>query len=242
MHNVEAGSEGRASVSRRDLIFGVLLLSAAGVTFARLPRETVIGMPRGTVEDAIPTIFGDWKESQQGDIVLPPEDERLAAATYDDQFFRTYVNANGDQIMLLIAYARTQSSMLMVHRPESCYPGSGFEISANDAVLIPLASEINIPGRFLSANKASRSEQVLYWTRFGNEFASDWDKQRQSIALQSLRGLVPDGALIRASIISSDADQSKALLEGFVAKLYEASNREARGLLAGNFNSRSRMV
>lgn len=227
----------KPSLGRRELVLGSLLMGTAALSFMRLPRTPVVGMTEGDAQSAIPRKFGRWFEiSPAEDIVVPPEDERKAAAVYDEQIMRTYENSSSQQIMLLVAYARRQSSMLMVHRPESCYPGSGFTIVSNDVVRIPITSGLAIDGRFLTAKLDSRTEQVLYWTRFGNEMPVDWDAQRWSIATQALKGLVPDGALIRISIISPDASEALETLKAFAAALVKHAAPEGRGLLVGPTN------
>jgi EpsI family protein len=194
-------------------------------------------MTEGNAQSVLPRRIGRWLEiPPPEDIVVPPEDERNAAALYDEQVMRTYENGRSQQIMLLVAYARSQSSMLMVHRPESCYPGSGFTIVSNEVVQIPIGSGLTISGRFLTTKLDSRTEQVLYWTRFGNEMPVDWDAQRWSIAAQALKGMVPDGALVRMSIISPDASGSLAILEAFAADLVKHAGAEGQGLLVGPAN------
>lgn len=237
MVNDDARSRNSALMARRDLLIGFMLIGTAALSFARLPRTPVIGLTRGSAQDVIPRRVEGWTEvGSPEDIVLPPEDERKAAAIYDEQVMRAYVNGRSDSIMLLVAYARSQSSMLMVHRPESCYPGAGFTILSNEAVKIRVGSQLSVDGRFLTTKRDSRVEQVLYWTRFGNETPSDWDAQRWSIAAQALQGFVPDGALVRLSTVSQDASQSLNLLREFAAELVRTSGPEGRGLLLGPAN------
>jgi EpsI family protein len=177
--------------------------------------------------------FGDWHGGPDEGFVMPPEDERKAAAVYDELVALAYRNSGGARVMLLIAYARNQSSMLMVHRPESCYPGAGFVITNDRPVAIALASDKRIAGRFISAQRLPRIEQVLYWTRLGNEFVVSWDEERESLAIQNLRGFVPDGVLVRASVIDANETAARDLLSGFLAELYRSSGASARALLTG---------
>ncbi|MEW9854473.1 exosortase-associated protein EpsI, V-type [Novosphingobium sp. M1R2S20] len=225
------------SLTRRELILGSLILGTAAVSFARLPRTPVIGLAEGNSQDVLPKVVGEWVEIPSAeDIVVPPEDERKAAAIYDEQVMRTYQNGKSQQIMLLVAYARSQSSMLMVHRPESCYPGSGFTIISNDVVEIPIVPGLSVSGRFLTTKLDSRTEQVLYWTRFGNETPVDWDDQRWTIATQALKGKIPDGALVRMSIISPNISESLTILQSFAADLVKESGSNGQGLLVGPAN------
>lgn len=224
-------------VGRRDFLIGALLLGTAGVAFARLPRTPVVALGPVALDSVIPSTIGPWQLIADDDLVRPPDDERKAASVYEDELSRTYVRADGAAVMFLIAYARSQSGMLMVHRPESCYPGSGFTITADRAITVPLAAGLAPGGRFLSTERGERIEQVLYWTRLGNDFPIDWDSERQELARQNLRGLIPDGALVRLSIISPDPQGSLALLREFAADVFRASGRDGRALLAGPANA-----
>lgn len=220
-------------LSRRKLVVGGLLLATAGIGFARLPRTPVVALGPTPIDEIVPTRVGPWRSVVDKNLVMPPEDERAAAAVYEDQLARTYLRDDGGSVMLMIAYARKQSGMLMVHRPESCYPGSGFKITADRAVDIPLPPNHAPAGRFLSTARAERIEQVLYWTRLGRDYAVDWDDERTTLATYNLRGLIPDGALIRLSTISPDPAGSFAMLRTFAAELFRVSGAEARALLVG---------
>lgn len=223
-----------AKSTRRDALLGGALFLTAAVTWARLPSRRIVAITQGNVADTIPMKVGHWGAVPNGDWVVPPEDERKAADIYDEQVLRSYMlNGNSNAIMFVLAYDRSQSGMLMVHRPESCYPGSGFTITADEPVTIPLASGLAARGRFLSTQREDRIEQVLYWTRLGDEFPNSWDEERSFLALQNLRGLAPDGALVRLSIIDPDVEGAKMQLTRFATELYAASGRAGRAVLGG---------
>jgi EpsI family protein len=223
--------------TRREAALGVLFGITAGVTYARLPRDFVVALPSGNLNNAIPTKAATWSMVPDASFVLPPEDEQKAAAVYESQLMRSYGTKGSSPIMLLIAYAYRQSGMLMVHRPESCYPGSGFTITEIRDVDIILDDGIIAPGRFLSTVRDTRTEQVLYWTRLGNSFPVSWDDQRNSLAMQNLAGFVPDGALIRFSIIDPDAASAQVTMMGFAKALFESCGPSGRALLAGPLNA-----
>ena len=222
------------AITRRDALLGGAMLLTAAVGWSRLPSRRIVAIAQGDVSGAIPTRVGAWGPATEGDVVTPPEDERTAAAVYENEVSRAYVrDENTPAIMFVLAYARSQSGMLMVHRPESCYPGSGFTITTNEPATVPLAPDLRPPGRFLTTQRDARIEQVLYWTRLGNEFPDSWDEERRFLAWQNLRGLAPDGALIRLSTIDPDAQSAKARLTNFATALYATSNRNGRALLGG---------
>lgn len=219
-------------MKRRDLVIGGGLLAVAALTFARLPRTPIIVTAR-PIGDIVPRKVGEWQGAPSDNLVMAPDDERKAAAIYDQQLNLNYQHPSGAQIMMALAYAQSQSGMLMVHRPESCYPGSGFTITDDRATEIQIANDKVIPARFLTTQLLPRIEQVLYWTRLGTEFPTSWDEERETLAIQKLRGFIPDGILVRLSIINSDAKASFELLNEFAAELYKSSGEEGRALLVG---------
>ncbi|WP_156167064.1 exosortase-associated protein EpsI, V-type [Sphingomonas sp. Ag1] len=224
------------SLSRRDAFLGCALLATAGLSWGGLPRERVVALPNGDADDVLPTSIGTWELAPAIDFIMPPDDERQAAAVYEDQVTRTFVNGVDPAIMFVLAYDRRQSGMLMVHRPESCYPGSGFTITSDRPVDIPLAPGLMPRGRFLSTQRDERVEQVLYWTRLGNEFPQSWDEERHFLAAQNLRGIAPDGTLVRVSSVDLDPESAYARLTQFAAAMYATAGRNGRALLAGPAN------
>ena len=91
-------------------------------------------------------------------------------------------------------------------------------------------------GRFLSTQRDERVEQVLYWTRLGNEFPQSWDEERHFLAAQNLRGIAPDGTLVRVSSVDLDPESAYARLTQFAAAMYATAGRNGRALLAGPAN------
>lgn len=223
--------------SRREVLLGGALLATAGVTYALMPRTPVVALPEGGLAKAIPERVGPWRHADGAGFVLPPSDEQAAALIYEEQLTRGYDNGVDPPVMLLIAYDRMQSGLLQIHRPESCYPGSGFTISETQPVAAPLAPGLGVPANFLTATRGERVEQLLYWTRLGDAFPRDWHDQRRSIASQNLRGYVPDGVLVRMSVITPDAEFGLRHLARFAEALFANSATAGRRLLAGPANA-----
>ena len=222
--------------SRRDLLIGGLTAVTAAAAFVRMPRNHVVAVPRDDIDGVFAKNVGRWHMVPDANFVMPPADEQKAAATYEDQVVRSYSDGSDSPVMFLLAYARKQSGMLMIHRPESCYPGSGFTITATRAVTLALAPGLNVGAQFLSTQRDTRIEQVLYWTRLGNSFPRTWHDERWSLAMQSLAGDIPDGALVRVSVIDADAEAALVNLKTFAQTLFASSGRDGKALLGGPGN------
>jgi len=231
--DVSQGERVAGDQSRRELLLGGALLATAGVAYARLPRTPVVALPAGGIKDAIPQRAGPWRQADDASFVLPPSDEQAAALVYEEQLTRAYDDGVNPTIMLLIAYDRQQSGLLQIHRPESCYPGAGFTLSATQPLETRLAPALSVATSFLTATRSERVEQLIYWTRLGEAFPRDWHAQRRAIAYQNLRGYVPDGALVRMSMITPDADLALRQLTRFAAALFASAPAAGRRLLGG---------
>ena len=222
--------------SRRDLLIGGLTALTAAAAFARMPHNHVVALPGNDIDGAFAKNVGRWHMVPDANFVMPPADEQKAAAVYEDQVIRSYADGSDSSVMFLLAYARQQSGMLMIHRPESCYPGAGFTITATRPVTLALAPGLDVGAQFLSTQRDTRVEQVLYWTRLGNAFPRTWHDERWSLAMQSLAGKIPDGALVRMSVIDSDAEAALINLKTFAQTLYASSGRDGKALLGGPGN------
>ncbi len=222
-----------SQLSRRDLLVAGAILGAEAIAFARRPWKPVVAIRSGKLADVVPKQFSGWTDSGSTGLVLPPEQQKRSERVYTDVLARNYVDAADGLVMLLIAYDPTQSGMLQVHRPEACYPASGFQTTGTVPVSIPLGGNIAVPALFMTATNGPRVEQILYWTRIGYSFPLSYDEQRAALMRQNLRGFEPDGALVRMSLIDPDPVMALAHLKTFAAALFAASGQESRALLVG---------
>jgi EpsI family protein len=115
-----------------------------------------------------------------------------------------------------------------------CYPAAGFTINSTRDVLVPLGNGKSIPARFLVTQRGPRIENVLYWTRVGNDFPLRWAEQRLDMAIDNLRGFIPDGLLGRVSMISPDPDAALATLDAFFRAMLGALKPPGRKMLVGD--------
>ncbi|NIJ07803.1 EpsI family protein [Sphingomonas vulcanisoli] len=218
--------------SRRDLLIGGAMAATAGLSWARAPRHRIASIAPGGLEKVVPLKIGPWHYEPASGIVLPPPDA-LAKLLYDQQISRSYVADNELPIMLVAAYGSSQGGALQVHRPEICYPASGFRLT--DTRLHPLTVRPGdaLPARFFTATSDTRTEQVLYWTRIGDVLPTSWTQQRLAIMRNNLVGEIPDGLLLRVSTIHTDEAYATRALERFCRDLLADAGRDGRRKLVG---------
>lgn len=217
-----------AEVSRRDLLLGSAALGTAAVAAALTPRHRTTG-GGDDLAGAIPSRIGSWTHGDAEGIIRPPEAEP-SDSPYDQEIARTY-RSGAALTMLLIAYGATQSDRLQVHRPEFCYPANGFSLAPTKTLALADGRGGAIPACFFTAMLGDRREHVLYWVRIGDYFPRNWWDQHRALLMSSLRGLVPDGILVRLSTIGADADEARAQLIGFAGALLRSA--PSRALLVG---------
>jgi EpsI family protein len=222
----------RVIPSRRDLLFGGLAAATAATAFARTPRTKLRMIGDGQLEHIVPRDLGGWQDNATGGLVLPPPDQ-LAQLLYDQQVTRTYVAQDKLPVMMLMAYGSSQGGMLQIHRPEVCYPASGFRLSETRELMWQYAPGRSIPVRRFSARSDTRVEHVLYWTRIGNFLPVSWVEQRVAVMRNSLTGYIPDGLLVRMSVVSENADQAQQMIDAFARTMLERIGPGGRAKLIG---------
>jgi EpsI family protein len=216
--------------SRRQFLIGAGCLTAATIAFVRKPRKDDAFMGSTKLDSIVPTHFAGWEYVTSSGLVLPPQDQ-LVTKIYHQLLTRVYNRGDGQSIMLLIAYGGSQDGVVQIHRPEICYPASGYNLSTVQDHVAKLAPQVLIPSRFIVADSPTRKEQMIYWTRLGAEFPRRWSEQRMAVFEQNMAGIIPDGVLVRISTDSPDA--SPAILDKFAADLYGSANGLLKRLLAG---------
>ena len=207
-------------ISRRDLIVGGACVAAAAAAEAARPHRRVSLLAENrTLESFIPRAFGGWKMREGEGIITPQSEDSLAARLYNQSVGRMYEDADGNVVMLLIAYGNTQSDTLQLHRPEVCYPAFGFEIVENVPTEIPLGHGAVVPARNLVATLPGREERISYWTRIGEYLPTSNGEQRAMRFRIALQGIIPDGVLFRVSNTLPEDAEGFALNSRFAADL-----------------------
>jgi len=125
---------------------------------------------------------------------------------------------------------------MKLHRPDVCYDTGGFRVFDAEDVRLEVASGVTIGARRFHATRDDRDEHVLYWTRIGNAFPTNLDSQRLFMLKEGLRGLIPDGVLVRASTLGGTDVTAQQTLSLFARELVESSSPIGRALLVGQLN------
>ena len=221
-------------IGRRDLIIAAACLGAAGAAYQLKPRRHVSLLGSFKMADIVPVQVGAWNSRDVSDLVAPRQEGSLMAQLYGEVVERVYQHAQtGAEIMMLLAYGDSETNDLQLHRPETCYPAFGFQLSANKSARLPLAGGGGLPARRLVADAPGRRECIVYWSRLGEFLPIDNDEQRVDRLRTAFSGYIADGVLARFSILSSDTSAGLATVESFFPALVASVAPAHRSALIG---------
>lgn len=219
------------TATRRDLLIGGVGLLCAGASIAVAQNTDVEPLPAEALDDALPQTLGIWRAIPAAGVVLPPAGA-LSKRLYSNVMVRAYENGQS-AVTLLLAYGALQSGGMQMHRPELCYPAAGFAIASSQRVDLPLSPHRHIAAKLLDTRSSVRQEQVLYWTRIGDEFPTSRIDQRWAVLRQNFSGRIPDGMLVRTSVVSRSPDDALPILKSFVSSMITGVQAPALKLLLG---------
>ena len=223
-------------VSSAAKVFIAFIITATCTHWATPRLSAISNEPK--LEETVPRQFGDWREltNPYPQVSLATGPEAELNQPYDQTVMRTYVNSQGQQIMLALAWGRHQRQEVKVHRPELCYVAQGFKVSSlTTATFRGIAGygEI-IKGKHMIVRASRDGEAVAYWIRIGTLYSENAIETRTHIFKEGLAGRIPDGILVRASQkiqLDTDAEKAFPLLEAFLAELVAATPENARLLM-----------
>lgn len=203
--------------ARIGLSIGLAMIVASILATLLVPKR-VVDEPGPHLAEFVPTRFGAWTAIQS-----PLEQVSLTAQkdgapdpmqlAYDDSLLRTYTRPDGTQIMVALAYDKTQHEEDRVHRPEICYIAQGFQILSDHEASFSVRDVTGtaIEGRRMLTQHGSRLEAVSYWIRIGDTFTQNPWISRLYVLKEGLSGRVHDGMLVRVSeVIPSEQDASRS--------------------------------
>lgn len=184
------------------------------------------------LKDSVPVEFGVWRKEEEAVRLVNPQVAGGIEDIYDEVLTRTYVNRDGDRIMLSMAYGSDQRGERQAHLPPICYPAQGFRLEAlSDGLLSTAFGDISVTR--LTTSMGSRHEPVTYWlTMAGIVVHNEFDKRKVQVQLLPTRH-IPDGLLFRVSSIDSDASHAFRVQQQFAADMMSAVSPKLRQRLSG---------
>lgn len=232
--NAPSGSSVTVSQRRRLMILGAISMGS-GLSYHLLTPPPIDNRQRPSrldLEQVVPKVIGDWRVVDQTVQAVNPETQALLDRIYSQVLGRTYVNKQGQAVMLSISYGADQRGSMEAHKPEVCYPAQGFTVTQNSPDQLETKFG-NIKVQRLNTHLGTRQEPLTYWFTVGHDTVSSRIQKRVAELKMIVTGEIPDGLLFRVSSIDPDPKHAWAVQDGFVRTLLDDISSEARKRLAG---------
>lgn len=215
-------------------VLAVTMLGAAALAEVVRPTVKIADQgPRLQLEQMFPPSFGGWRVDTSIPVILPaPDVQAKLDKIYNQVLSRTYVDEQGHRIMLSVAYGGDQSDGTSAHKPEVCYPAQGFQILANRKTRVPIDGQ-EIPARQLMSKLGARYEPITYWIVVGDRAVTSATEQKLAQLRFGVRGLIPDGMLVRVSSIDRDEQRGLEIQHRFIVDLARAMSPADRARAFG---------
>lgn len=203
----------------------VMVAGAAGSVALKPTHMTADDRPPLVVSQLLPDSFADWRIDPHSVVITP--DPTLTAkldALYSETFNRTYINSQGQRIMLSIAYGRNQNSQsTAAHRPEFCYVAQGFSLQHEGFDTLDLPGHRPLKVARLLAHLDNRIEPITYWVTLDDKAIQPGFERKLTQLQYGLRGLIADGMLVRVSSLTNSHQQfDYSLHDRFLADMEAA--------------------
>jgi EpsI family protein len=217
-----------------SVVLGVAMALTSALTGALTPKARVAdAADRFSLDTMIPTRFSGWTVD---DAIVPlkpdPEQQTMLERLYDQTLSRTYVNRDGQRVMLSIAYGGDQSKALQLHLPEVCYVAQGFQmLTSRDDGLQTRFGEL--PVKRLVARLHQRNEPITYWITIGDKAVLSGIQQKMQRLAYGLSGKIPDGMLVRVSTIQAGEADAWRVQDRFVTEMLDVMAPRDRARLLG---------
>jgi EpsI family protein len=223
------------------ILASAAILSTAVLAEAIRPRELLASTQIAPdLEKILPKEFGQWRLVPNVGLVTPSEPgaylerDELSKRIYSQEVGRAYADAAGNMVMFLVAYGPVQNYRLKSHLPEVCYGAAGFRVSPK--TFTQLRYQDGAPSLTVSrltAEKERRFEPITYWMKVGGDVATGVFDRQMARMKYGLRGIIPDGALIRVSTIGMSEAASFTLQDQFIHDLLGALRPQDRKFFTG---------
>jgi EpsI family protein len=203
--------------SKTAAILTVALLCQVGL-FYGFSRTEVSPQPKPLANFTMP---GEgWRAIQ--DVQL--DQETLDVLNADDILSRVYVNNDGADADLFVAYFQTQRNGKAPHSPKNCLPGSGWAASQAGTIAVPVDGEPQpiLVNRYIVA-RGSNQSVVLYWYQSRSRVVASEYSAKVYTVLDAVRFNRTDTALVRVVVAVNHGNTAAAVqtATSFVQAFFE---------------------
>jgi EpsI family protein len=151
---------------------------------------------------------------------LPAWDEKILNEVGADEYVnRRYLRADA-MADLYIGYYRSQRQGDMIHSPQNCLPGAGWQPIAHERVSIAAGPRQIQANRYVIAKDLDK-QVVLYWFQGRGRVVANEYANRAYLVMDSLRLRRTDGALVRIiSPVLTTTDEAAQHAASFATAIF----------------------
>jgi EpsI family protein len=171
--------------------------------------------------DKLPMKLGTW---QGEDIKLDATVMKALAA--DQVLCRQYTDSKTERALGLLVVYRKYGRRDFAHRPELCYPASGWEIVGKSYTSVPYGGR-SVQARLVIAEQDMSREAVTYWFASGDRTEGNFAKQQLWMALDRLQKQKHGWAFIRVNVPEMYGDEEALELTRSFMKVAEGPLKES---------------
>lgn len=223
---------------KASILLGILMCTVSVLAYTAKPTKLLANFAEREplVKEMSVQIHG-WRE-QLADtaFVVDPTQLEVLNYLYSETFSANYSDSANSSIMLSIAYGKDQSDGRDVHKPDLCYPAQGFAVIEARDVQVALDDRRSIVVRYMKTQKGQRIEPLIYWTTAGNYLYQNKLEKKLVAFKYSTHNLIPDGMVVRVSMLQKAPEADLNTLVAFVKDWYTSLPEAQRGRFFGDGN------
>lgn len=189
---------------------------AMALLIAAAPLPGYLGrnepMPLRHPLDQLSYRFGDW---QGRDEVLTAETREKIGT--NDLLMRSYVNPQGDVVLLYVSYFERQQQGEISHSPKNCLPGAGWQPMVAHRVPYPVTNDERGSVNEIIFDKSGQKQLVYYWFQERNRVLASEYLVKLFLIWDAMTRHRTDGALLRVSaLVHGSEEETRAHLLSFM--------------------------
>ena len=131
----------------------------------------------------------------------------------DDSFLCNYATTNGKKVQLYIGYYESQQEGGLIHSPQNCMPGSGWNIiqGSFEELKVATANSGKVKVKKLLLEKDGQRQLVLYWFQSRDRIIASEYMQKLYLLIDSIKRHRTDDSFVRLITPITDGNERYGL-------------------------------